>query len=223
MHLRLVVVAAVSTVVVAAWSDRSIVVLAQNTTPTCTVPQTPEDLAIARTGPDIRLSWRDPSPSTCRATRFYIELSRGGTDIREFDTTQTDIVITEVGIGSHWRYAVRGFNTRGLSPQRSLYQLEPPAPCQAAPPPVSSVSARVSGDQVTIEWLATATCLSTGFLISAAASPDGPELYALEIPYPTARTWSGTAPRGTWFVRVHAGYVGRRFTEPSPWTVVVVQ
>jgi hypothetical protein len=175
-----------------------------------------------RVGADVQLTWQDTSDEDCAATAFYIEVSRQGDDVREYTAVISPLVVSGVPYGGRWRYAVRSFNPAGLAAQTSTYLNETVVDCFSAPPPVAAVVATVVGNKVTIDWIATTSCASTGFRIAAAGAPDGPEFYSERIASPSARTWSALAPAGTWYIRVYAEYIGLRHTPPSPWTVAVV-
>ena len=196
---------------------------------TCT-PDAPLEVAATRAGTGVTVSWKDgTSAVACRATRFYVEASQNGQNVREFTvplqgqpaSTQV-LTVPDVPYGGLWRFAVRSFNPAGLSPQVSAYINDISEGCFRMPDPVTQLVASASGRVVTVQWLHPGSCTLTGFVIEAADST-GRVVYTSEaFQNPAMRSFSATAPPGTWYVRVYAES-HRRLTAPSPFVQVVVQ
>lgn len=191
-----------------------------------TPPTTPADVTATRQGTGVLVSWTDATvAAACRATRFYVEASQNGQNIREVNVPPNEsgqqVTLPDVPYGGLWRFAVRSFSSRGVSPQASTYINDIAPSCFQMPDPVTQIVASSSGRTVTVQWLHPGSCTLTGFVIEA-AGPDGRVVYSESFQNPSMRSFSATAPPGVWYVRVYAES-HRRVTVPSGWTAVSVQ
>lgn len=199
---------------------------------TCTTvpPAAPIEVTVTRVSTGVTVSWKDgTTTATCRATRFYLEVSQNGQNVREFaiapqgeSLSQQLVQVPDVPFGGLWRFSLKSFNPVGLSPQVSAYINDISGSCFAMPDPVTQIVASASGRLVTVQWLHPGSCTLTGFVIEAAASADGPAVYSESFQNPAMRSFSATAPPGTWYIRVYAES-HRRLTAASPWAGIIVQ
>jgi hypothetical protein len=186
-------------------------------------PNRPSSVTAARSPDgDVLVTWT--VSGGCAAERFYLEASRGTTEIIEetVEDGEERSVSLALGVGNAtpWRIAVRGFNEFGLSPQRSavLSESNAPAPENPCPsgtlPPPNLISANAVGRTLYVQWEPDARCAValTHFVIGGSLTPEGPLLGSITVPYPNARSWSGEVPAGSYFVKVFSNY----YTESSP-------
>jgi hypothetical protein len=185
-------------------------------------PIAPVDVVATRSGADVVVTWRDPSTAACKAEHFAVEASKLGEDVRELRTDDTGIIMPTVPYGGRWRFVVRSFNEEGLSPAANVYLVEAQSGCFEGPPTPSASVASASGTLVTVQWLVADRCAITGFRISAASSPDGPEIASVRTSFPNTRSFSAYAPAGTYYLRVYTEFYGLT-SGPSPVAVVTVQ
>jgi hypothetical protein len=195
------------------------VLTAQPTAQSCNAsPDRPSQVNAARTPEGVIVSWTFAAWA-CLGDRYYLEASRGPTEVLEADTTHRSILLDlATGTDVPWRITVRSFTPEGLSKGASVLLQEggkaPPPPCPSQLPAPTLVSAQTFGRQLFLQWQPDPSCLGsiTNFLIAGSSTPDGPWLGTITVPYPNARSWQGEIPPGSYYVKVITQY----YTRSSP-------
>lgn len=152
----------------------------------------------------------------CAPTKFYVEASRGTTDLVEQEITDASDRSASLALGANngtpWRIAVRAHNASGLSLARVTVLTEgtvqqPANPCATTFAAPTLLAANAVGRTLTVQWAAS-PCLVTGYSIIGQTDPNGPIVGAIDIPYPTT-AWTGQVPPGAYYVRVAGRYYQR--------------
>jgi hypothetical protein len=129
----------------------------------------------------------------------------GANNLAVFDTgnTETTVTVTNVPAGTYY-VRVRARNISGTSgPSNEVIVVVgavPPPPC---PPPAApaGLTAAVSGPSFTLQWNGIADAL--GYIVEAGSTPGGTNLAVVDTGT-SASSYTGTAPAGTYYVRVRA-------------------
>jgi hypothetical protein len=218
MNMRSAVVAAAVLVVGASWTGQSAIVLAQDGAQPCTneSPDRPTALrAVRNSANEVRVEWT-PAATGCAATKYYVEASASASTVIEADTDDTSLLLAVPrSANALWRVAVRAFNEVGLSPGRSVAlderatgtPAENPCPAGSIFPP-TLISAQVTGRRLEVQWSPDSRCLATHFVIAGSLTPDGPTLGTVTVDSPSARSWTGEVPSGSYYVRVLTHFYG---------------
>jgi hypothetical protein len=187
-----------------------------------TSPNRPTTTTAARSSDgSVLVAWT--MSGGCAAEKFYLEASRGTTDVIEETIDDGEELSATLDLdennGTPWRISVRAFNEFGLSAGRSAILDEgslattppPPNSCPAGPiPPPTLVSAQSFGRTLFVQWQPDWRCTTTvtGFVIGGSLTPDGPIIGTITIPYPNIHSWTGEVPPGSYFVSVFTQYYG---------------
>jgi len=169
-----------------------------------TAPGGPAGLTGAVTGSTVSLSWQPPSSGT--PTSYVIEAgsTSGAANLAAFDigSPATTLVVPNVPAGTYF-VRVRARSTGGSTAPSNEIVVNVGAGCGGIGPP-SNLAASVSGNGVTLTWLApTGSCGVTSYLIEAGSASGLSNLAALSTGS-SATSFSATAPNGTYYVRVKA-------------------
>jgi hypothetical protein len=214
MELRTLVALSLAIPCVASLSEFSPAVIAQSCN---TSPTRPTLVMVGRRAVDVvDVEWT--VSGACTGERFYLEASRGLSEIIEETADDDSARVATLPLGANngtpWRMSVRAFNRFGLSAGHSIVLNEGPVipvenrcPASEIPPP-TLVSVQAFGRTVMVQWEADPRCplATTGFVIGGSESPGGPLLGSVDVPYPNARSWSGEVPPGSYYVSVYARY-----------------
>jgi hypothetical protein len=228
MHARIFVAASLAMVAVASLMEPSGVVLAQACNASPDRPLTAS--AVRDSDGSVSVSWT-VSTTGCAATRFYLEASRGTSEVIEETIDDGEERTAELGLGTNngtpWRISVRAFNEFGLSAGRSAVLSEgatgPPRPneCAGAPFPPTLTAANAVGRILVLTWQPPSQCAVgvTGYTVIGQYAPNGAVIGTISIPYP-ARSWSGEVPPGAYYVSVITNSYGLAST---PSNTIFVQ
>ena len=183
-------------------------------------PSAPANLTSQVSGRTVTLAWT----GVAGATQYRIEAGSrpGAVDLAAIDSGSPQTSFTANGVGDGVYYVrVRALAGVTASPPSNevIVSVGGAGPCTGAPAaPVGLVSS-ASGNFVALSWGASGTISSIA--LEAGFSP-GASNAALIVLDPSARTFSTSAPPGTYFVRVRASNACGT-SAPSNEVVVAVQ
>jgi predicted phage tail protein len=166
------------------------------------IPGPPTTLAATVTGSEVLLNWNAPSSGS--VTSYIIEAgtSSGAANIAAFDTGNTAPAFFAGGVpGGIYFLRVRtrnGFGSGAASNEISI--VVGAGPC--APGPATGLSAIVSGNNVTLMWSAPGGAVTT-YVVEAGSVP-GASNIANIVTGSASTSLTGTAPPGTYFIRIRA-------------------
>jgi VCBS repeat protein/fibronectin type III domain protein len=164
----------------------------------------PASLTSSVAGSTVSLTWQPPSSGT--PTSYVIEAgsTSGAANLAAFDTGSpaTTLVVPNVPAGTYF-VRVRARSTGGSTAPSNEIVVNVGGGCSGIGPP-GNLAAAVSGNAVTLTWLApTGSCAATSYLIEAGSASGLSNLAALSTGS-SATSFSATAPNGTYYVRVKA-------------------
>lgn len=169
-------------------------------------PEPPQNLAAVVAGNTVTLAWQ--ASSTGSAPLGYLveaSLSPGGAIVAAFLVRDTSIVLNAVPNGVYY-VRVRSGNAEGISGASNEVIVSVPGgggPCTSPPHPPMNLSANVSANLVTVNWLASAAgCAATAYVVQAGSASGLSDLAVFNVG--GATTLSVSAPSGAYFVRVVA-------------------
>jgi hypothetical protein len=170
------------------------------------VPGTPFNLTFTVTGSTVTLAWNPPATGD-EPSAFIIEAGSASAtaNVAVLDTqnTLTSTTVTGVPAGTYY-VRVRARNVSGISgPSNEVVVVvgggSGPGPCASLPAPPSGLTASGSGDAFTLQWLGVPGALE---YIVEAGSTSGAANITVFATGNAATALSGTAPAGTYYVRV---------------------
>ena len=171
------------------------------------VPGSPFNLTFSVAGAAVTLAW-NPPPSGDPATSFIIEAGgvAGASNLAMFDTqsSATSTTVTSVPPGTYF-VRVRARNAFGVSgPSNEVVIVvgggPAPGPCSSPAPP-TGLTASGSGTAFTLQWNGVTSALE---YVVEAGSTSGVANITVFNTGTSATSLSGTAPAGTYYVRVRA-------------------
>ncbi|MEW6319826.1 MAG: fibronectin type III domain-containing protein [Acidobacteriota bacterium] len=163
-------------------------------------PGAPTGLTVSVSGSTVTLTWM--APASGNATSYVLEAGTGTglSDVANFNTGSAATTFTTTGVPNGTYFVrVRGRNADGTGAASNEITVVVGA-C-AAPSAPTGFTATASGATVTLSWAAVAG--ATSYLIEAGRSSGATDVTTFDTGS-TATTFSGTAPAGTYFLRVRA-------------------
>jgi hypothetical protein len=170
------------------------------------VPGTPFNLTFTVTGSTVMLAWNPPA-SGDPPSSFLVEAGSvsGAANVAVLDTqnTLTSTTVTGVPAGTYF-VRVRARNASGIGgPSNEVVVAvgggSGAGPCPSLPAPPSGLTASASGDAFTLQWIGVPGALE---YIVEAGSTSGAANITVFATGTAVTTLSGTAPAGTYYVRV---------------------
>jgi hypothetical protein len=177
--------------------------------PAAVVPGVPFNLSFAVTAATVTLTWSMASVGD-PATSFIIEAGSvpGASNLAAFNsgTTATTATVTSVPAGTYF-VRVRANNASGASGPSNEVMIvvggtpgPGPGPGPCAPPAApQGLTASASGTAFALQWNGVAGAL--GYVIEAGSTSGAANLAAIDTGT-SATSFGGTAPAGTYYVRV---------------------
>lgn len=166
------------------------------------VPGPPTGLTATVSGSTVTMTWTPPTTGGA-AIRYMVEAAAipGGAAIATLPTSQSSISVPGVANGAYY-VRVRATNAEGTSgPSNEVAVVVGPPACTPTDAP-TNLASTVNGSTVSLTWTApVSACPPTGYVVQAGSAPRLSDLAVISVP---ATTLTGTAPPGTYFVRVVA-------------------
>jgi predicted phage tail protein len=189
--------------------------------PATQLPGAPSNLVANVNGNMLTLTWSAPSTGGAPTTYFIdAGATSGSSNIASFPTGNTQTSLTVTAPGGLYFVRLRAGNAVGVSVASSEVSFRiGPEPCTIPPRNPTNLQASVSGGVVTLMWTPPTGPGLTRYRLEAGSAAGLSNLAVIEIG-PTT-TFSVSAPRGTYFVRmISLSACGA--SNPSPDVTVVV-
>lgn len=165
-------------------------------------PLSPSGLSATWVGTSAQLTWTRPSGAQM-PTSYVIEAgaSPGSANIGSVNVGNTGSFLVDVPPGTYY-VRVRGVSASGVSDASNEVVLQG----RGAPGPPIGLTSTGAGSIVNLSWRAPATGSATGYVIEGGTGPGLANLGVVQIGNVT--TFTGSAPPGTYYVRVRAANAG---------------
>jgi hypothetical protein len=162
------------------------------------LPAAPQNLASQVSGTSVQLSWAPPASGTPAEYQVEVGSTSGASDIL---VTRIAGALTSLGaagvVNGQYFVRIRGANGVGVGPASNEVMLQ--VGCTAPPAAPSNLTQNADGSLVTLQWNPVAD--ASAYVLAVGVSSGANDVV---LPVGAVTSVSGSAPGGTYFVRVHA-------------------
>ena len=166
------------------------------------VPSAPTNLTASVVGSTVTLTWNSTSVEPLFG---HLVEAGSASQLSNLATVligpSTVFVASNVPAGTYF-VRVRAVGVDGNSPPSNEVVVSVGSSCTTPPAPPVNLTAVVNGSLVTLNWSSGGGCPATKFILHAGSAPFASNLAIVSLG--DTRTFSASAPAGTYYVRLYA-------------------